>query len=290
MSISCLKWLTDGDVGLITSIPANSDPNNPQRNQVCTALGIPQENCSNETGFILRERCNSKEVLDGIIKHAANPQGFLNRHGPAEGTRAITFAGYYDTLFLGLEAFGGIGTGGFMMPKLQRETFRTLLETQNPKWNVNHFVHGAPLTVDSKATGYSHRKQGYNLPDISRYPEWTNIVLNDTAFNGDVHKLRSYGNYQPSVQVPGYEKLVFGDNADELGRIRTEYDPLGGFDSPRYPQRNRRAALSNSPSSVGSSVGLSVESSVGSSVASSDKISILQMLSTAVLVTLATKL
>lgn len=83
-----------------------------------------------------------------------------------------------------------------------------------------------------------HRNEACNTPEGSRSPEWTNIVLKDPVFNGDPGKLRIYANYPPSVHMPGYETHLFGDKVQELSHIRTEYDSLGGFVSPRYVQRS----------------------------------------------------
>mmetsp|Transcript_50009 Transcript_50009/g.55777 ORF Transcript_50009/g.55777 Transcript_50009/m.55777 type:complete len:158 (-) Transcript_50009:1065-1538(-) len=113
-----------------------------------------------------------------------------------------------------------------------------------PIENDAHTIHGGPLKVDSKLDGYPHRNGGYLTPS-SPSPEWTNALLNDRAFNGDPLKLRIYGNYPGSMRLPNYETHVFGDKAEKLSRICTEYDPLGGFDSPRYVQRNRRTVSSS---------------------------------------------
>merc|ERR1712238_305924 len=63
--------------------------------------------------------------------------------------------------------------------------------------------------------------------------------MGDKAYDNDPINLQLYANYNPSVRIPTYEQHVFVNKREELARIRTLYDPMGGFDSPRYPARNR---------------------------------------------------
>ena len=213
---------------------------------MCTDFGIPSDSCYTETGSpypggLRPESCYSETFIDAFLKAAANPKGVIHRREPNNWN---TFASFYDnpnSLALGINPYFP-GTGGLMIPKLQRDTFRGLLSTGG--WKVNHLVHGAPLKVDSNSNGYPHRKEGWLVTSPSI--EWTNILLNDPAYDGDPLKLRMYGNYLPSVRIPNFETHVFGDKAEELSRIRNKYDQLGGFDSPRYVQRNRRSVSSSS--------------------------------------------
>ena len=206
---------------------------------VCSDLKIPAENCNNETGLLNLETCYTETVNDAMLKAAQNPQGFMNRKGPSSYEIFNSVVEVPDSLTVGTATGGNMG--GMMLPELQRDTFRALLSTDVAlKWAISHMVHGAPIKVDSNLDSYPFRKYGY-LTGMYQPPEWTNALLNDPAFNGDVNKLRIYGNYPPTLRLPNYETHVYGDKAEELSRIRTEYDPLGGFDSPRYVQRNKRS-------------------------------------------------
>jgi len=181
-------------------------------------------------------------VIKAILNAAKEPQGFFNRKGPSEATIGY-FGKIPNTLALGFspgQPFGQ-GIGGLNIPELQEETIRNILriQTNDPqsKFNVGHLIHGAPLKVPPKSTGYPHRNTGMNLAQTGVSPEFVNALLGDRAYQGDPINLQIYGNYQPSVRTPDYERHVYVDKIEELSRIRSLYDPLGGFDSPRYVQR-----------------------------------------------------
>jgi len=200
--------------------------------------GIPPELRYN---FILTETCYLPEVIEAIIKVSTEPKSFYNRKGPSAET--IFFLEvtkqYPSVLALGLHGETlGMGTGGLVIPKLERKTFQGLVETDEDV-QYNHFVHGAPLHVHPDSTGYPHRNAFLNTEAGSRSPNYINILLKDRAFQNDVINLQVYGNYQPSTRLPNYETHVYVEQTEELSKIRTERDPLGGFDSPRYVSRNR---------------------------------------------------
>jgi len=194
--------------------------------------------------FISVGNCFSQpEVIDAFVQAAKDPQGFLNRKGFSN--EVSEFFNKKNSLpnakALGDDVNGqiGLGTGGLILPKLQRKTIRALLRDTEQKFSTNHLVHGAPLTISPDADGYPHRNAFWNTEVQSRTPKWMNILLQDTAFQGDPINIQIYGNYNPSGRIPNYERHVYVDKVEELSRIRTKFDTLGGFDSIRYPQRNR---------------------------------------------------
>jgi len=209
-------------------------------NSLCAGLNIEPSGCYNST------------TVDAILEAFSKPKGFLNRKGNSfewviDGpVFSIGGLGVGQQLPDGQGA-AAMGTGGLMIPALKRETFKKLLNETTDKWNVNHLVHGAPLrapssaTVSSDSTGYPHRNALYNLPVGSRTPKFVEILLEDPVYDNKAINLQIYGNYPPSLRIPNYERHVYVDQLEELSRIRTKHDPLGGFDSPRYPARDRGA-------------------------------------------------
>jgi len=194
--------------------------------------------------FISSANCFSQpEVINAFVRAAKDPQGFLNRKGFSNEVFQVfnDFKLYPNTKALGDDLNGklGQGTGGLILPKLQRKTIRALLRDTQEKFSSNHLTHGAPLTISPDADGYPHRNAFWNGEVQSRTPEYMNILLQDTAFQGDPINIQIYGNYNPSGRTPNYERHVYVDKVEELSRIRTKFDTLGGFDSSRYPQRNR---------------------------------------------------
>jgi len=191
---------------------------------------------------------SDSRMNEAIIDAAKDPKGFLNRKGLSNEMYQI-----FNTVnvisgsvavpngkALG-SSFGdnsGRGTGGMILPVLQRSTFKELLEKTNDKFNCNHLAHGRALnaTLDD---GYPHRNAFWNTNVDARSIDFHNILLKDSAFANNSINLQLYGNYNPSVRIPTYEQHVFVNKREELARIRTLYDPMGGFDSPRYPARNR---------------------------------------------------
>jgi len=205
--------------------------------------------------FIDPITCLTNEAVNtAFIEAAKVPQGFLNRKGPSE-----TYSSLLSTIplidppnrFFNIPnpAVGwdkgpsnGSGTGGLILPKLEEKTLRAILRDTEQKFETNHLVHGAPMTISPDVDGYPHRDGFWNTAATSRTSVFMNILLKDIAFGEDPLNIPIYGNYNPSYFMPDYETHVYGDKAEELSRIRTEYDPIGGFDSPRYPQRDRRRA------------------------------------------------
>ena len=229
---------------------------------ICADLGISNKSCSaldpeNVFSFnnVLPLSCFEREVIAAFLSNGKVPQGFLNRKGITDSV--YNFLGP-NGLALGQQNLGnpGMGAGGLIIPPLQRETFRKLLAIQaegNPnittgvmfttgtQININHFVHGAPLLVPPESSGYPHRNAAWNLQLQGQLPKFNSILLEDRAYQGDAINLQVYGNYGLSIRMPNYERHVYVDKVEELSRIRTLHDPLGGFDSPRYVDRNRRA-------------------------------------------------
>mmetsp|Transcript_25844 Transcript_25844/g.27788 ORF Transcript_25844/g.27788 Transcript_25844/m.27788 type:complete len:783 (+) Transcript_25844:76-2424(+) len=218
---------------------------------VCADLGIAATYCKTDLAsklkltYVKEDSCYNAVVIKAILNAAKEPQGFLNRKGPSEATLSF-FGKAPNTLALGFTpGFPiGQGIGGLVIPELQEETIRNILRIYDPindpiqsQFNVGHLIHGAPLTVPPKSTGYPHRNTGMNLAQTGVSPEFVNALLGDRAYQGDPINLQIYGNYQPSVRTPDYERHVYVDKIEELSRIRSLYDPLGGFDSPRYVQR-----------------------------------------------------
>jgi len=207
---------------------------------MCSDLGLSQEYCS-ASGSIDIQACGTKGFNDALLKALGNPKGFLSRREPNTWKAFDAFYNNPNSMALGTHPGTASSIGGIMVPKLKRETFRDLIS--NGGWSLGHLAHGAPLKVRSNSNGYPHRKEGY-LVTSSPSIEWTNILLNDPAYGGDPMNLRVYGNYGPSTQMLYFEKHVFGEKAEKLSKIRNCYDPLGGFDSPRYVQRNRQTSSS----------------------------------------------
>merc|ERR1712238_612712 len=190
---------------------------------------------------------SDSRLIDAIIVAAKDPKGFLNRKGPSNEMyhiyNTVESAGVFavpNGKALG-SSFGdnsGRSTGGMILPVLQRSTFEELLEKTTDKFNCNHLAHGAALnaTLDD---GYPHRNAFWNTDVNARSIDFQNILLKDKAYDKNPINLQLYANYNPSVRIPTYEQHVFVNKREELARIRTLYDPMGGFDSPRYPARNR---------------------------------------------------
>ena len=205
--------------------------------------------------FLIETSCFDLVVINAIIETSKEPQSFLNRKGPSEAARPFfeflyygaTGVGIPNLLALGVTMPGiGQGTGGLLLPPLQRKTFHNLLRIFDPtdtstQIRVSHLAHGAPLKVPPESTGYSHRDTGWCLNLNGQSPAFINTLLEDRAYQGDPVNLQIYGNYVQSVRTQNYERHIFVDNVEELSRIRTLYDPLGGFDSQRYVQRSRSA-------------------------------------------------
>jgi len=61
---------------------ANSYSLNPPNFPVCSNLEILADNCNNETGLVFC--CYTKTAIDAILKHAENPQSFLNCPRPPD--------------------------------------------------------------------------------------------------------------------------------------------------------------------------------------------------------------
>mmetsp|Transcript_25843 Transcript_25843/g.27784 ORF Transcript_25843/g.27784 Transcript_25843/m.27784 type:complete len:776 (+) Transcript_25843:76-2403(+) len=215
---------------------------------LCGELGIEIKYCyiDSNTSFqyLKGSSCYDLVVINAILETSKEPQSFLNRIGPSEEARPFFDSIKPNTLALGLRSRPGYGqgSGGFVIPSLQKKTIRNLLQIFDPTdvsthLSIYHLVHGAPLKVPPESTGYPHRNTGWNLVITGQSPEFTNVLLEDPAYQGDPINLQIYGNYQPSVRTPDYERHVYVDKIEELSRIRSLYDPLGGFDSPRYVQR-----------------------------------------------------
>mmetsp|Transcript_39272 Transcript_39272/g.44870 ORF Transcript_39272/g.44870 Transcript_39272/m.44870 type:complete len:757 (+) Transcript_39272:91-2361(+) len=219
---------------------------------LCGELGIEIKYCyiDSNTSFqyLKGSSCYDLVVINAILETSKEPQSFLNRIGPSEEARPFFDSIKPNTLALGLRSRPGYGqgSGGFVIPSLQKKTIRNLLQIFDPTdvsthLSIYHLVHGAPLKVPPESTGYPHRNAGWNLANYGQSPEFTNALLEDRAYQRDPINLQVYGNYGPSVRMPNYERHIYVDNVEELSRIRTLYDPLGGFDSPRYVQRSRSA-------------------------------------------------
>jgi len=204
-----------------------------------------------ELRFIKPLDCYSPDVIARFLEAAGKPKSFLNRKGLSDvainrfgGTKVAPFS-FPNPRALGTD-FGnggsGYGTGGLILPKLEKKTLREILRSSEQKFATNHLTHGAPLTIELEDDLYPNRNGFWNTPTDSRTSKFINILLKDIAFGEDPLNIPIYGNYNPSYFMPDYETHVYGDKAEELSRIRTEYDPIGGFDSPRYPQRDRRRA------------------------------------------------
>merc|ERR1711971_831948 len=169
------------------------------------------------------------------------PKSFINHKGPSPVSEAFFQGGgvYPNIPALKINAGTvGMGTGGLVLPSLQRSTFRGLLEA-GLSFRSSHLNHGAPMRIPSFETGYPHRNTFWLTPTDSRSPEYVNILLEDDVFRGDPINLQIYANYNPSVRIPDYETHVFAEHAEDLSEIRTRVDRLGGFDSARYISRNR---------------------------------------------------
>merc|ERR1712238_85564 len=190
---------------------------------------------------------SDSRLIEAIIDAAKEPKGFLNRKGTSNEIydlyNKIESAGMFavpNGKALGSSFGGNSGksTGGMILPVLERSTFEELLENTTDKFNCNHLAHGAALnaTLDD---GYPHRNAFWNTDVNARSIDFQNILLKDKAYDNDPINLQLYANYNPSVRIPTYEQHVFVNKREELARIRTLYDPMGGFDSPRYPARNR---------------------------------------------------
>ena len=218
--------------------------------QICDDLGIDKSKycVTDETTIypVLKvNSCFDPDVIKAILAKSKEPQSFLNLKGPFKQLFGGPIDVLPNSLALGITAPGfGQGTGGFVIPPLQKKTIRNLLQIfdgndKSTHLGVNHLIHGAPLEVPPESTGYPHRNAGWNLRQEGQSPEFINILLGDPAYQRDPINLQIYGNYGPSVRTPNYERHIYVDHAEKLSRIRTLYDPLGGFDSPRYVQRSR---------------------------------------------------
>lgn len=195
--------------------------------------------------FIKPLECFRPKVIAGFLEAAKKPQSFLNRKGFSDDALFLNGFNYPNPRALGndvVSSASGYGTGGLILPKLEEKTLREILRSTTDRFDTNHLVHGAPLTIEIEDDLYPHRNGFWNTPTSSRTSKFINILLTDIAFGEDPLNLPIYGNYNPSYFMPDYETHVYGGSAEELSRIRTKYDPIGGFDSPRYPQRDRRRA------------------------------------------------
>jgi len=228
---------------------------------ICADLGIAATYCETSSdpadygmNLVKQDNCYNSVVINAMLNAAKEPQGFVNRKGPSETLRSAYELAqqqmYNTTVPFNSLAYGffgggiGQGTGGLIIPPLQKKTIRKILKIFDPNdpqsdFKVNHLVHGAPLQVPPESTGYPHRNAGWNLFIAGQSTDFINALLEDNAYQGDPINLQIYGNYGPSVRTPYYERHVYVDKVEELSRIRTLYDPLGGFDSPRYVQRSR---------------------------------------------------
>ena len=224
------------------------------RGNICTDLGFDDEDdekyCETQLGwapqlrFVKALDCYRPKVIAGFLEAAKKPQSFLNRKGFSdEGVNVVNYLPNQRALGNDVVAgANGYGTGGLILPKLEEKTLREILRSTTDKFDTNHLVHGAPLTIEIEDDLYPHRNGFWNTPVQSRTSKFVNILLTDIAFGEDPLNLPIYGNYNPSYFMPDFETHVYGGSAEELSRIRTKYDPIGGFDSPRYPQRDRRRA------------------------------------------------
>ena len=216
---------------------------------ICQDLGLDDRYCFSPIpdlpfiNFISEETCYVHEVIEATLKEAKTPKSFVNRKGLPPSS--VVVASFFEqaNLFPNISALGlssetvGMGTGGLMLGKLQRKTIHELLEN-GEELDANHLVHGAPLKVAPDSTGYPHCNAVWNTPPNSKSPEYINTKYK--IFNNDPINIKIYGNYNPSMRIPNYhETHVYVEHAEALSRIRTERDPLGGFDSPRYVQRKR---------------------------------------------------
>jgi hypothetical protein len=203
-----------------------------------------------------------REVLDAYAKAAKNPKSFLNLAFVSQ--ELVDFADFKIKSNSSLEPFSfssqistfgqlpilGQGTGGLMLPKLQKSTIEKLLEFSLKKdseatlydaFSVNHLQHGAPMLLDDMTNGYAHRNTALMTPAVTRSPELVNVLLSDPAYNNDPRNLQIYMNYNPSQFLPYRESVVYGyEHSAKLSEIRTKVDVHGIFDSPRYIQRNLR--------------------------------------------------
>jgi FAD/FMN-containing dehydrogenase len=204
----------------------------------CTDLGIAESFCSTHFMFgfpIEVPICNNREVIEAFADAAYDPLSFMNQAGPSVLTEEY-IPNFFDNF--------ATSRGGLLIPRLDIET---LMDLDEIGLAINHFQHGAPMTVPKDATAFPWRDTAI-MTEFQDNEKKAQVFSRMATFYGDERKLQGYYNYMSPPGNPNWRYHYFGENYKRLSQIKLEYDPYNFFGNNQQVE----PAMSKEPSSISS--------------------------------------